>query len=73
VALAVLRKLRPERAEVLVLHDVSELSVPEIAGRLKLNENTAKSRLCRAREDVRVVLRQMGRAAGPFQPFAGVP
>jgi RNA polymerase sigma-70 factor, ECF subfamily len=73
IALDVLAGLRPERAEVLVLHDVGGLSVPEIACRLKVNANTAKSRLHRAREDVRVILRRMGRASGPFQPFAGGP
>jgi RNA polymerase sigma-70 factor (ECF subfamily) len=59
MALGVLAKLRPERAEVLVLHDVGELSVPEIAGRLKVKPNTAKSRLNRARRDVRVVVQRM--------------
>jgi DNA-directed RNA polymerase specialized sigma24 family protein len=71
LALAVLAGLRPERAEVLVLHDVGGLPVPEIAGLQKVKTNTAKSRLHRAREDVRAIVRQMSRAAAPLQPLAG--
>jgi RNA polymerase sigma factor (sigma-70 family) len=59
LALDVLAELRPERAEVLFLHDVAELPVSEIAGRLKVNPNTAKSRLLRARRDIQEVVQRM--------------
>jgi RNA polymerase sigma factor (sigma-70 family) len=58
-ALGVLGNIRPERAEVLVLHDIGDFSLPEIAGRQRVKLNTAKSRLNRARQDVRVVVEQM--------------
>jgi RNA polymerase sigma factor (sigma-70 family) len=61
LAVGVLGELRPERAEVLVLHEVGELPVREIAGRLKVNLNTAKSRLNRARRDARAVVQRMAR------------
>jgi RNA polymerase sigma-70 factor (ECF subfamily) len=71
LALDVLGKLRPERAEVLVLHDVGELPLPEIARRQRVNTNTAKSRLHRARQDVRAVVLRMNRASVPTLSSGG--
>jgi RNA polymerase sigma factor (sigma-70 family) len=73
LALALLAGLRRERAEVLVLHDVGGLPLPEIAALQKTKANTAKSRLRRAREDVRAILGEMSRATTPFRPLAGAP
>jgi RNA polymerase sigma factor (sigma-70 family) len=48
---AVLAKLKPARAEVLIMHTVLEMSAPDIARNLGVNENTVKSRINRARCD----------------------
>ncbi len=56
---SILDKLRPERAEVLILHTVGEMSVPEIADRLSVNENTVKSRLSRARRDALAAVKRL--------------
>jgi RNA polymerase sigma-70 factor (ECF subfamily) len=55
----VLVKLRPERAEVLLMHTVFEMPVPCIAGELNVNENTVKSRLQRARQDAAAAVRRL--------------
>ncbi len=54
-----LRTLRPERAEVLVLHTVWGMSVPEIADCLSVKANTVKSRLSRARFDALAAVKRM--------------
>jgi RNA polymerase sigma factor (sigma-70 family) len=51
VVARVLERLRPNRAEVLIMFALLELSVPDIARELGINENTVKSRLARARRD----------------------
>ena len=58
VLVGVLRGLRAERAEVLVLHARDGLSAPEIARMLGVNENTVKSRIGRAIRDVRAATRR---------------
>jgi RNA polymerase sigma-70 factor, ECF subfamily len=62
LAFDVLAELRPERALVLVLHDVGEIPVPEIGRRLNVNPNTVKSRLLRARRDARSAVKSCDRA-----------
>jgi RNA polymerase sigma factor (sigma-70 family) len=47
----ILSGLRPERREVLVLHDALGFSAPEIAERLGIKEETVRSRWKRARRD----------------------
>jgi RNA polymerase sigma-70 factor (ECF subfamily) len=71
LALHVVRELRPERAEVLVLHDVGEMTVSEIADRLKVKANTVKSRLSRARRDAREVARRMDPLSAQAAPGPG--
>ena len=51
VVAGVLDRLPAKRAEILVMYALLEMSVPEIAKALALNENTVKSRLGRARRD----------------------
>lgn len=55
-----LARLDVERRAVLILHDVLELKIPEIAAQLGVNPNTAQNRLRLAREDFRRVVRWMG-------------
>jgi RNA polymerase sigma factor (sigma-70 family) len=57
---AALAELRPEEREVLLLHAWTELSDAEIAGALSLPLGTVKSRLSRAREQVRNRLGYIG-------------
>jgi RNA polymerase sigma factor (sigma-70 family) len=59
------RGLRPERAEVLVLHACGGLTAPEIAETLGVNENTVRSRLQRGRRDAREIIRRRKLAASP--------
>jgi RNA polymerase sigma-70 factor (ECF subfamily) len=47
----VLERIQPERAEVLIMFVLLELSVADIARELGINQNTVKSRLVRARRD----------------------
>jgi RNA polymerase sigma-70 factor (ECF subfamily) len=51
--------LRPERAEVLLMHAFLDMSVPDIAEELGLNPNTVKSRLARARADALAAVRRL--------------
>jgi RNA polymerase sigma factor (sigma-70 family) len=53
-----LRKLRPEYRECFVLHYVEELSYDEIADTLDLPLGTVKSRLNRAREELRGMIKE---------------
>lgn len=57
----VLRRLRPERAEVLMMSAFMDMSVSDIAEELRLNPNTVKSRLARARADVIAEIRRLRR------------
>lgn len=50
---ALLLKVPPHRRVILILHDVLEVSVPDIARELQLKENTVWSRLRLGREDFR--------------------
>jgi RNA polymerase sigma factor (sigma-70 family) len=50
----VLAHLGPDRAEVLIMHAVLEMSASDVARELGLKENTVKSRLGRARADAAV-------------------
>ncbi len=56
-ALEVLGSRNPDLAEALVLRDVNELDYAEIAGLLDVSLGTLKSRIHRAREMVRPLLR----------------
>jgi RNA polymerase sigma-70 factor (ECF subfamily) len=49
--IAVLGKLQPRRAEVLILYALRDMTMPEIAQHLRLKENTVKSRMIRGRAD----------------------
>lgn len=49
-------KLKPKYREVLVLYYYEELKIHEIADVLEVSENTVKTRLKRAREQIRQVL-----------------
>lgn len=63
--LRALATLSEERKAVLVLHDLDEVAVPEIARTLGIPLNTAYSRLRLAREDIRaaIQLAQNGRGS----------
>jgi RNA polymerase sigma-70 factor (ECF subfamily) len=52
--------LKPQRRGILVLHDLLELSIADIAQELGINRNTAQNRLRLAREDFRAAVRRMG-------------
>jgi RNA polymerase sigma-70 factor (ECF subfamily) len=58
---SVVHALRPERAEVLLMHAFLEMSVPDIAEELGLNPNTVKSRIARARADALAAVRRLSR------------
>ena len=47
-----LHRLKDERRAVLVLHDLEEIPIPEVAEMLQIPLNTAYSRLRRARQDL---------------------
>ncbi len=49
---------------LLVLHDVEEVPVPEIAARLEIPVNTAYSRLRRAREDLAASVKRLRKVRG---------
>lgn len=53
-----LRRIRPERAEALILHACDERPASAIAQALGVNENTVKSRIHRGCRDLRALLTQ---------------
>jgi RNA polymerase sigma-70 factor (ECF subfamily) len=55
------RELTPEQRAVLILADLHEMSIPEIAEAVGVPEGTVKSRLSRAREHMRERLRPLRR------------
>jgi RNA polymerase sigma-70 factor (ECF subfamily) len=55
-----LMTLTPEHREVVILREVNDLSYEEIAGALSLDMGTVKSRLSRARGQLRIFLRREG-------------
>jgi RNA polymerase sigma factor (sigma-70 family) len=61
ILLDILATIKPARAEVIVLHVLFEMSTPDIARQLALNENTVKSRLSRGRHDVRRAIDRLPR------------
>jgi RNA polymerase sigma factor (sigma-70 family) len=61
ILLGVLAKIKPTRAEVLVLHELLDMATPEIARHLGINENTVKSRVSRGRYDVRQAIERLPR------------
>ena len=54
-----------DRRAVLVLHDMDEVPIPEVAEALGIPVNTAYSRLRLAREDFLVAARKLGIKRGP--------
>lgn len=56
-----LASLVPQRRVMLVMHDMLEIPVVEIARELQINENTAQNRLRLAREDFRAAVKRLGR------------
>jgi RNA polymerase sigma-70 factor (ECF subfamily) len=60
-----LDRLDFDRRVVLVMHDLDEISVPEIAAMLEIPLNTAYSRLRLARVDVVAAVRRRGERGGP--------
>ncbi|GIW98632.1 MAG: RNA polymerase sigma factor [Pirellulaceae bacterium] len=54
-----LERLTPEHREILVLREMEELSYEEIAQILSLNIGTVRSRLSRAREQLKLQLEQL--------------
>jgi RNA polymerase sigma-70 factor (ECF subfamily) len=61
ILLGVLAKMKPRRAEVLMLHALLDMTTPEIARHLGLKENTVKSRIIRGRYDVREAIERLPR------------
>jgi RNA polymerase sigma factor (sigma-70 family) len=61
ILLGVLAKMKPRRAEVLVLHELLDMATPEIARHLGIKENTVKSRISRGRCDVRQAIERLPR------------
>ncbi len=57
---AAMRQLDPEQQRILTLRVVNDLSYTEIAAVLDIKEGTVKSRLARARENLRKKLLQLG-------------
>ncbi|HSO00131.1 MAG TPA: sigma-70 family RNA polymerase sigma factor, partial [Candidatus Nanopelagicales bacterium] len=53
-----LDKLPKERRQVFVLHELEDMTIPEIARALNISPNTASSRLRLARQDIEIVVRQ---------------
>lgn len=60
---AAMRQLDPEQQRILTLRVVNDLSYAEIAAVLDIKEGTVKSRLARARENLRKKLLQSGNKA----------
>ena len=59
-----LATLTPEHREVVVLREIHDLSYEEMAGALGLDMGTVKSRLSRARGQLRIFLRREGNIPG---------
>ncbi|WP_433930771.1 RNA polymerase sigma factor [Sorangium cellulosum] len=57
---ALLAGLLPERRVMLVMHDMLDIPVVEIARELEINENTAQNRLRLGREDFRAAVKRLG-------------
>ena len=64
IAGAILR-LSEQHREVLVMREISGLSYAEIAEVLELEEGTVKSRIARARENLRKIIVATGNIFGP--------
>lgn len=58
---ALLLKVPPARRTILVMYDLLDMPVADIARELQLNENTVRSRLRLAREDFRTAVRRLPR------------
>ncbi|MGK4001073.1 sigma factor-like helix-turn-helix DNA-binding protein [Sorangium sp. So ce1036] len=56
---ALLGSLVPQRRVVLVMHDMLDIPVVDIARELKINENTAQNRLRLAREDFQAAVKRL--------------
>ncbi|WP_437334294.1 RNA polymerase sigma factor [Sorangium sp. So ce394] len=54
-----LASLVPQRRVMLVMHDMLDIPVVEIARELQINENTAQNRLRLAREDFRAAVKRL--------------
>ncbi|WP_437327149.1 RNA polymerase sigma factor [Sorangium sp. So ce381] len=59
IATRLLATIAPERRAILIMADMVEIPVREIARSLELNENTASSRLRLAREDFRAAVKRL--------------
>ena len=64
----ILDRLRDEEREVLVLVDVEQLSVPEVAGLLSINVNTTYTRLRAARQHFQRAVDQLRSAERKREP-----
>jgi len=64
LVLAALETLRPEARAVLILHDIDEVPVPEIAASFGIPLNTAYSRLRLARAQFEAAVRVLSRGEG---------
>ncbi len=64
LVLSLLDRLEPEKQEVLVLSQVEEMSVPEIAECLEINVNTAYARLRTAKRELDALLARQEARAG---------
>ena len=61
ILVTLIGKLRRERADVLVLHALMEMSAQEIGEALAVNPNTVTSRLLRARQDALAAAKRLPR------------
>ncbi len=64
-------RLEPEYREALVLRAVYGLSYQEIGERLDIREGTVKSRIARAREKMRRMMKKTGTNPPPDRPIGG--
>jgi RNA polymerase sigma-70 factor (ECF subfamily) len=64
LVLAALETLRLEARAVLILHDIDEVSVPDVATALGIPLNTAYSRLRLARAQFEAAVRELSRGEG---------
>ena len=60
-------QLDADHREVILLRDVQGLTAPEAAGRLSINVRALKSRLHRARSELRASLSSLGSAMRPSE------